>query len=74
MITIEAKRLSGVDRGKQASFTMQDPERHYSGKLVYIEHTITYETRVKLLKDGRTFGATLNADHHITIEGSRHAD
>lgn len=69
MTSIEAKRLSGIDRGKTVSFTLQNPERHYTGKLWSVEHTGTYETRIKLHKDGRTFGATLPEDHPINIQG-----
>lgn len=70
MTTIEAKRLSGIDRGKKVSFSLTNPERHYTGKLWSVEHTGTYETKIKLRQDGRTFGATLNEDHHIEIEGT----
>ncbi|TAP26841.1 hypothetical protein [Arthrobacter sp. S41] len=69
MITVEAKRLTGIDRGKTASFSLENPARHYSGKLWSIEHTGTYETRIKLHADGRTFGATLQESHPVTIEG-----
>ena len=31
MITVEAKRLTGIDRGKTASFSLENPERHYTG-------------------------------------------
>ena len=71
MIAVEAKRLSGIDRGKQISFSLENPVRHYDGKLWSVEHTGTYETRIKLMKDGRTFGATVTEEHHIKIEGVR---
>lgn len=69
MINIEAKRLSGIDRGKTVSFRLANPERHFTGKLWSVEHTGTYETRLKLHKGGRTFGAVLSENHPVTIEG-----
>lgn len=71
MITVEAKRLSGIDRGKQISLSLENPERHYTGKLWSVEHTGTYETRIKLHKDGKTFAVTVTEEHHIRIEGLR---
>ncbi|ALG28060.1 hypothetical protein AOZ07_02965 [Glutamicibacter halophytocola] len=68
MINIEAKRLSGVDRGKHVSFSLTNPERHFAGKLWSVEHTGTYETKIKLRKDGRIFGATLQEDHLVNIQ------
>ncbi|WP_417372997.1 hypothetical protein [Glutamicibacter protophormiae] len=68
--TREAKYLSGADRGKTIEFSFGNPKRHYSGKLWSVEHTGTYETRIKLHKDGRTFGATLQEDHPVTFTGT----